>query len=78
MYDPASILAQTDRPEINAARRAVIEANQRLDGLEKALELEREERRNSENRSERRANIALFISVATFALQTIALILGRS
>lgn len=45
MHDPASILAQTDRPEINAARRAVIEANQRLDSLEKALELEREERR---------------------------------
>ena len=77
MYDPAAVLCQTDQPEIVDARRAVVEANQRLIDFEKALEIEREERRNSEIRSERRANIALLFAAASLVLQFFSLIAGR-
>lgn len=53
-----------------AARKAVIE-------LETALAVEREERRNSESRSDRKANLALLIAAASLVLQIVSLIAGK-
>lgn len=53
-----------------AARKAVIE-------LENALAVEREERRNSESRSDRKANLALLIAAASLVLQIVSLIAGK-
>lgn len=53
-----------------AARKSVIE-------LENALAVEREERRNSESRSDRKANLALLIAAASLVLQIVSLIAGK-
>ena len=60
-----------------AARKATIEMNRKLSELETALAVEREERRNSESRSDRKANLALLIAAASLVLQIVSLIAGK-